>query len=167
MRRGAEKTRRGGSTDGAACKGGRKGLGPEDHASRALGARANRGWLLSCRLSLTTSTPPHIALPPSPSIHIQVRRSAALQHPPQDGRRQREPEGRSPARSAGKAERSDCRAREDYGWGWAGGVIKPDQAPSLSKPPPTTSAAAPASVFKQANLLGSPPPLHDSQQSKK
>ena len=21
---------------------------------------------------------------------------------------------------AGKAERSDCRAREDYGWGWAG-----------------------------------------------
>ena len=41
---------------------------------------------------------------------------------PQDSRRQREPEGRSPAQRAGKAKRSDRRAREDYGRGWAGGV---------------------------------------------
>ena len=41
---------------------------------------------------------------------------------PQDSRRQRELEGRSPAQSAGKAKRSDRRAREDYGRGWAGGV---------------------------------------------
>ncbi len=49
--------------------------------------------------------------------------------PPQDSSRQREPERRSPAQSAGKAERSDRRAREDYGWGWAGGITKPDQLP--------------------------------------
>ena len=30
-------------------------------------------------------------------------------------RRQREPAGRSPAQSAAKAERSECRGREDYG----------------------------------------------------
>jgi hypothetical protein len=43
---------------------------------------------------------------------------------PQDGRRQREPEGRSPAQRAGKAKRSERRAREDYGWGRAGGVTR-------------------------------------------
>ena len=40
--------------------------------------------------------------------------------------RQREPEGRSPAQRAAKATRSVCRDREDYGWGWAGGVTKTD-----------------------------------------
>ena len=61
-------------------------------------------------------------------------RAEATCRPPEDSRRQREPERRSPAQSAGKAERSECRAREDYGWGWAGGVTKPNHAPS----PPTT-----------------------------
>ena len=40
--------------------------------------------------------------------------------------RQREPEGRCPAQRAAKAKRSVCRGREDYGWGWAGGVTKSD-----------------------------------------
>ena len=45
--------------------------------------------------------------------------------PPPLHPRQREPEGRSPAQSAAKAKRSVGRGREDYGWGWAGGVTKP------------------------------------------
>ena len=44
--------------------------------------------------------------------------------PPPTHPRQREPEGRSPAQRAAKATRSVCRGREDYGWGWAGGVTK-------------------------------------------
>ena len=30
------------------------------------------------------------------------------------------PKGEARRERAGKAERSECRAREDYGWGWAG-----------------------------------------------
>jgi len=44
------------------------------------------------------------------------------------------PKGEARRECAGKAKRSECRAREDYGWGRAGGVTKPDQARS----PPTT-----------------------------
>ena len=52
---------------------------------------------------------------------------------PQDSRRQREPEGRSPAQRAGKAKRSDRRAREDYGRGRAGGVTNTGTAPQDSR----------------------------------
>ena len=34
------------------------------------------------------------------------------------------PQGEARRERAGKAKRSECRAREDYGWGWAGGEIK-------------------------------------------
>jgi len=51
------------------------------------------------------------------------------------------PKGEARRERAGKAERSECRAREDYGWGWAGGVIKPYHAPN-SRPAPQTPAAA-------------------------
>ncbi len=50
-------TRCGGSTDGAACKRGRMDLGPRPR-NPPLGARANRGGLLSCRLSLTRRRTP-------------------------------------------------------------------------------------------------------------
>ena len=43
---------------------------------------------------------------------------------------------------AGKAKRSECRAREDYGWGWAGGVTKPNQAPGSATPHTTPAAAS-------------------------
>ena len=35
------------------------------------------------------------------------------------------PQGEARRECAGKAKRSDRRAREEYGWGWAGGVTKP------------------------------------------
>ena len=52
--------------------------------------------------------------------------------------RQREPAGRSPTPSAAKAKRSERRGREDYGWGRAGGVTKPNRAgsPATTLKPP-------------------------------
>ena len=61
----------------------------------------------------------------------------------QTGRRQREPEGRSPARSAGKAERSERRAREDYGWGWAGRFNQTSpRSPPNTHPPNTRGSTS-------------------------
>ena len=62
--------------------------------------------------------------------------------PPPKHPRQREPEGRSPARSAGKAEQSECRAREDYGWGWAGRCQASRTTQPTQHPPSQTPAAA-------------------------
>ena len=73
-------------------------------------------------------------------------RWVALCCPPEDSRRQREPERRSPAQRAGKAERSDRRAREDYGWGWAGGVTKPSQLPISATTPHHIRGSLSASV---------------------
>ena len=47
---------------------------------------------------------------------------------PQNMRGSASPKGEARRECAAKAKRSDCRGREDYGWGWAGGVIKPNQA---------------------------------------
>ena len=52
------------------------------------------------------------------------------------------PKGEARRERAGKAERSDCRAREDYGWGWAGGVTKPDHATRSATTPHHTAAAS-------------------------
>ena len=46
------------------------------------------------------------------------------------------PKGEARRECAGKAKRSACRAREDYGWGWAGGVTKPNHPPHPITPPP-------------------------------
>ena len=43
---------------------------------------------------------------------------------PQDVRGSASPKGEARRECAAKAERSNCRGREDYGWGWAGGVTK-------------------------------------------
>ena len=93
-------------------------------------AREDYGWGRAGRFNQTVPPTPPKTRPPI--------------HP-----RQREPAGRSPARSAGKAAQSARRAREDYGWGRAGGVTKPNHAthptprlhhtrgsPSRTAPPP-------------------------------
>jgi len=65
------------------------------------------------------------------------------------------PQGEARRECAGKAEQSECRAREDYGWGWAGGVTKPNHptrlpsvhpAPAAAQHAPPTPAATPALV---------------------
>jgi len=43
------------------------------------------------------------------------------------------PQGEARRECAAKPKRSAGRGREDYGWGWAGGVTKPNQA--ISPPP--------------------------------
>ena len=54
------------------------------------------------------------------------------------------PKGEARRERAGKAERSDRRAREDYGWGWAGGVTKPNHAPNpIPRPHHTRGSAQP------------------------
>jgi len=35
------------------------------------------------------------------------------------------PKGEARRERAAKRERSEARGREDYGWGWAGGITKP------------------------------------------
>ena len=49
-----------------------------------------------------------------------TRTTQPTQDPPPPYRQQREPKAKPGAKGAGKAERSDRRAREDYGRGWAG-----------------------------------------------
>ena len=157
-------------------------LGGFDHASLASELAANRRCLLSCRLSLATSTPPHIALFSAPlhsypstweheavsTLHKtaggsaspkgEARRNApprrskataapgrttggvggrcnqtrpqAHQPPPHHTRGSASPKGEARRTRAAKAKRSDRRAREDYGWGWAGGVTKPPNPPN-------------------------------------
>jgi len=56
------------------------------------------------------------------------------------------PQGEARRESAAKAERSDCRGREDYGWGWVGGVTKQQQSNELyasRAPLPSTSPRHP------------------------
>ena len=70
----------------------------------SLVARANPRWLLSCGLALAASTTPHIAEFSEP-LHsypncVEVRQQG--NHPPPHPR-QREPEGRSPARTRRQA----------------------------------------------------------------
>ena len=109
----------------------------------SLVPRANPRWLLSCGLSLGASTPPHIAdfSEPLHSYPVTQRDGpVAALHNTAGGSASRNGEARR--ERAGKAERSERRAREDYGWGWAGGVIKPNQPPRLATTPHQTSAAA-------------------------
>ena len=109
--------------------------------TRQAAPRPARQSVLVAVLRIVTwgvDSAPHRPLFPSPSIHIQRRKRTAPKHHPQDSRRQREPEGRSPAQSAGKAEQRECRAREDYGWGWAGGVTKPNPLSIPATTPPRT-----------------------------
>ena len=51
------------------------------------------------------------------------------------------PQGEARRECAGKAERSERRAREDYGWGWVGGVTKPNHAANSPQRPNTPAAA--------------------------
>ncbi len=81
----------------------------------------------------------------------------AEQHSPQDSRRQREPKGRSPAQSAGKAEQSECRAREDYGGG--GGTTPPPPprgSTSRTSPPLPTPTDPPTSTRGSASPKAKP-----------
>ena len=89
------------------------------------------------RLSLTRRRTPTSRSPaplhtetPAP-LFVPVRTEAPVRarpppHKTAGGSASRNGEARREC--AGKAERSDRRAREDYGWGWVGGVTKPDQA---------------------------------------
>ncbi len=110
--------------------------------------RSSRQSGLVAVLPIVTHTPPnpHIAFPRDPpyvDINVSVRapplmsiyvRARASTEPPQDTRGSASPKGEARRECAGKAEQSECRAREDYGWRWAGGVNKPNHAPG----PPTT-----------------------------
>ena len=118
-------------------------MGPE--ATQAAPRSSRQSVVVAVlRIVTHTSTPPHIALFPRPSIHIHLWVKAEREQPPPNGRRQREPAGRSPARSAGKAERSDRRAREDYGWGWAGRFNQTNpRSPPKTRPPNTRGSASP------------------------
>ncbi len=67
----------------------------------------------------------------APGSTDEIRRATLAPPPtdPQDSTRgSASPQGEARRERAGKAEQSDRRAREDYGWGWAGGVIKPGRA---------------------------------------
>ena len=67
---------------------------------------------------------------------VQTSRTThPTQHPrPPNIRDSASPKGEARRERAGKAERSDRRAREDYGWGWAGGVTKPNHPPRRHHP---------------------------------
>ena len=51
------------------------------------------------------------------------------------------PKGEARRERAGKAERSECRAREDYGWGWAGRCNR-----AVPRSPPKTCPKTPAAA---------------------
>ena len=133
----------------ARVAGGAWGLRPR---KAPLGARANRpvvAVMAACHSH--AAEPPYRAFFRAPPFLSRCVEAWHRSNHPEDSRRQREPERRSTAQRAGKAERSDRRAREDYGWGWAGGVTKPSHARSPTHRPTTCAAASlpvpvPASV---------------------
>ncbi len=118
------------------------GLGPE--ATQGAPRSSRQSEVVAVLPIVThTSTPPPIA-PFSAPLHsypIVDKRGTAT-----DARRQqaaaRARRAKPGAKGAGKAERSECRAREDYGWGWAGGVTKPNHAPHPTPRPPYTRGSA-------------------------
>ena len=72
----------------------------------------------------------------------QKDRPAATLHKTAGGSASRNGEARR--KRAGKAEQSECRDREDYGWGWAGGATKPNHVPrSATTPPPKSGVTKP------------------------
>ncbi len=93
-----------------------------------------------------TSTPPHIArfseplhtdiFEPRTSVRCHQAKSSERPHNSSAAPRARRV--KPGAKGAAKAERSDRRAREDYGWGWVGGVIKPNHPTNPNTPPPNT-----------------------------
>ncbi len=137
--RGAEKSATRGCAERLGLQGWSEGLGGRDHASLASELAPIWGGCCLADCHSLRRLRPISRFFPRPSLRRQgepgfptaggsaspkgeARREAPARqseaHP--HGRRQREPEGRSTARSAGKAKRSASRAREDYGWGWAG-----------------------------------------------
>ncbi len=80
--------------------------------------------------------PPNTPAPPTPAPAQAARRRPAPPIP--NTRGSASPQGEARRECAGKAEQSDRRAREDYGWGWAGGVTKPNHPPHPSTRPPNT-----------------------------
>ncbi len=111
----------------------------------SLGTRANRSWLLSCRLSLATSTPPHIA-PFSAPLHTETGpRPPSV---PSDNRRPKAGGSASPkgeARREAPARQSEANAAPGRitGGGGRGGVTKPYHAtPPKTAPRPKQPAAA-------------------------
>ena len=106
---------------------------------------------LRCRLLACCGQVP-IAAPGAASHgHVHDDQSAEPSHHPAiqgspNAHGSASPKGEARRECAGKAERSECRAREDYGWGWAGGVIKPDQAPRGSTTPHHIRGSRSASV---------------------
>ena len=121
----------------------------------SLGARANPRSLLSCGLSLATSTPPHITDFSEPLHSYPKTQKDGPETPAiKTAGGSASPKGEARRECAGKAKRSECRAREDYGWGWAGGVTKPDHATS----PPTTRPTPAAARAQCADAQRASPP---------
>jgi hypothetical protein len=58
---------------------------------------------------------------------------------------------------AGKAERSDRRAREDYGWGWAGRFNQTKPANPLKTRPPNTRGSTSHSTPPHIAFRRAPP----------
>ncbi len=81
--------------------------------------------------------------PLAPQHPRQHKPNGNARHPPTspNTRGSASPQGEARRECAGKAERSDCRGREDYGWGWAGGANKPYHATHPTPRPPTPAAA--------------------------
>ncbi len=120
-----------------------------------LGARANRGGLLSRRLSLTRRLRPISRLFPRPSIHIHLWMKAAPQHPdphpPAAARARRaKPGANAPARQS-EAHAAPGRIT---GGGGRGGVNKPCQATHPRPDPPNTRGSASRSPIVW--VIGSP-----------
>ena len=148
--RGAEKSATRGCVERLGLQRWSDALGGFDHASLASELAANLRWLLSCRLSLATSTPPHIALFSAP-----LQKATGQTRRP-NGRRQREPEGRSPARMRrqGGAKRPPRQGGLRVG---VGGAVQSNLTTQpTQQPAPPTPAAAQAERRR-------PPPQHPRQ----
>ncbi len=101
-----------------------------------LGARANRRRVAVLPIVTHTPTPPHIA-PFSAPLHTETGEQPSNRQAAARARR-----AKPGAKGAGKAERSECRAREDYGWGWAGRCKQAVPRTPTQHPPPHPPAAA-------------------------
>ena len=133
---GARKNPRHGATsNGSACKSARYDLGAGSRQAEPRRARQSGVVAVLRIVTCDVDFAPHrgfFRAPPLISKDVEV---PCPSNPPQDSRRKREPQRRSPAQVRRQGNAKHLPRREDYGWGRAGGVIKTDHLPRSATTP--------------------------------
>ena len=125
-----------------------EGLGAWGHARRPSELAPIGGGCCRADCHSHAAEPPHRVSPrPSTRRHDQP--------PSQTAGGSASPQGEARRECAGKAKRSACRAREDYGWGWAGRCKQAVPGiPPKTRPPNTRGSASRSPIARLIRSAG-------------